>query len=124
MATFNRVGQVCNPQEPQGAKQRTQKIDEMVQVMHSFNDRIIREWLLTLDETGMDQVRTAFEDLGQMSAVEVHQAMQACGAQTPFEFVGKMFSHTAPDGSEEVVEDQDEELDLSGVEVIQDEGQQ
>lgn len=62
--------------------------DEVANLIQSFNDSFVREWLQSLSPADLAEVKRVFEELSNLSPEEMKQLS---GGASPFELVGSMF---------------------------------
>lgn len=65
--------------------------DELNGKMANALTRLLKEWLLTIDESQLQQVGSVIEKLEQASAVELFEIMKQTGASNPFQVLGELF---------------------------------
>jgi uncharacterized protein (UPF0297 family) len=91
--------------------------------------RLVREWLLTLDEQQLQKISDVTEKLEQASMVEIFDVMKKKGKNNLFQLLGELFCddqadvEELPDGMVEQVSGSMEEEPMV-VEMVKDEGQQ
>jgi hypothetical protein len=81
------------PDPQQNAKD--QAVNGVLPSIQQFNDRLVKEWLHSLDDSDLQEVKRVFDEINQLSAGEVQQLM---GHSTPFELVGGMFKTGPAEG--------------------------
>ncbi len=78
-----------------GQNPKDQIVSEVLSAAHQFNDRLVKEWLHSLQDSEIQEVKRVFDEINQLSAGEVQQLM---GHSTPFDLVGGMFTSDAEEG--------------------------
>jgi hypothetical protein len=76
-------------------QEKPERIMKVLSKIQDFNDRIVKDWLYSLDDQSMAAVEQAFEELAQISAAELIALMLSEGSGTPFELIGKLFGKDA-----------------------------
>lgn len=66
-------------------------VDELNGKLSASLTRLLKEWLLTIDESQLQQVGSVIEKLEQASAVELFEIMKQTGASNPFQVLGELF---------------------------------
>lgn len=75
--------------------QKEQQVQGVLATIQQFNDRLVKEWLHSLDDSDMQEVKRVFDEVNQLSAGDVQQVMSG---RTPFEFIGSMMTQAQQDG--------------------------
>jgi hypothetical protein len=85
-----------------GPSDKETAVNSLMDSIRKFDERILRDWLYSLDEESMSEVRRLFEELNDVSAMEFSLLMKSSGACCPWRMIGDMFS-PATQKTEEVV---------------------
>jgi hypothetical protein len=88
----------------QDLKDKDSGVDEAMDLIKRFDDRIIREWLYSLDEQSLSEVARLFAEVNQVGAIQFGGLMKASGACCPWKLIGDMFA-PAEEGALIVIED-------------------
>ena len=89
-------------------KDKDNQVSEVLNLIRDFNDRIIKEWLYSLDEASLGEVARLFGELNQVGAIQFGMLMKASGACCPWKVIGDMFA-PAEENALIVIEDKDGE---------------
>jgi hypothetical protein len=86
-------------------------VDDLNSKINSALTRLLKEWLLTIDESQLQQVGSVIEKLEQASAVELFEIMKQTGASNPFQVLGELFCNQAeveelPEGTVEEINEE------------------
>ena len=90
----------------QDLKDKDDQVSEVLNLIRDFNDRIIKEWLYSLDEASLGEVARLFGELNQVGAIQFGMLMKASGACCPWKVIGDMFA-PAEENALIVIEDKE-----------------
>jgi hypothetical protein len=79
------------PSDPNGDP-KEQMIAETLSSIQQFNERLVKEWLHSVEDSDVQEVKRVFDEINQLSAGEVQQLM-GMGHSTPFDLIGSMFKN-------------------------------
>jgi hypothetical protein len=91
---------------PQGSgpSDNENAVNGVMELVRRFDERILRDWLYSLDEGSMSEVRRLFEEINDVSAMEFALLMKSSGACCPWRMIGDMFSPASQEEATIVVE--------------------
>ena len=94
----------------QELKAKQDRISDVLGLIRDFNDRIIKEWMYSLDEQSIEEVARLFGELNQVGAIQFGMLMKASGACCPWKIIGDMFA-PAEENALIIIEDKQEGAD-------------
>ena len=88
----------------QELEDKESKVNEALDLVRRFDDRIVKEWLFSLDEKSLSEVAKLFGEVNQVGAIQFGILMKASGACCPWKIIGDMLA-PAEEGALIVIED-------------------
>jgi len=82
----------CPGMNGMGSPDKESKIGEVLSNIGRFNDRVIKEWLYSLDGESLEEVDNFFKEINDLSATELVLLMRASGAPCPWKLIADMFT--------------------------------
>lgn len=82
-----------------GPEQKQGAVEEVLSKMSQFTQRMVREWLYSLEDQELSEVGRLFDEINEMSAMD----MKCC----PFRLVAEMLSGDSEEKPEQVVVEAD-----------------
>jgi hypothetical protein len=95
----------CGGGSIQGPSSKENAVNGIMDAIRRFDERILKDWLYSLDEESMSEVRRLFDEMNDISAMEFALLMKSSGACCPWRMIGDMFSPAAQEEATVIVEE-------------------